>query len=206
VVQLYIATTFRGEITVFLIVYSVEKGSAVNITDGMKNLFQENFNTEYKDIINQIVGLSCDRASMMTGCRNSVSYLIKSDQESLVTIHCAAHRLELSLKDSAKEVKLFDDANSLLLNIYLFYRNSALNRSMLKRCYDAETDEDKGPFLIPTRVGGTRWVGHTDTALKNLIGSYSSIRTHLEQVYIFFFFKYLISKVTNYKTKIIPKI
>ena len=36
--------------------------------------------------------------------------------------------------------------------------------------------------LIPTRVGGTRWVGHVVRALDNFVNGYKGIRLHLEQL------------------------
>ncbi|XP_051810175.1 uncharacterized protein LOC127535663 [Acanthochromis polyacanthus] len=36
--------------------------------------------------------------------------------------------------------------------------------------------------LMPTRVGGTRWVGHHLRALQNLMMGYEAIKQHLEQV------------------------
>ena len=40
----------------------------------------------------------------------------------------------------------------------------------------------KKDVLIPTRPGGTRFVGHLNTALKNIIHSYHPIALHLTQV------------------------
>lgn len=36
--------------------------------------------------------------------------------------------------------------------------------------------------LIPTRVGGTRWVGHVVCAINNFVNGYKGIRLHLEQL------------------------
>ena len=36
--------------------------------------------------------------------------------------------------------------------------------------------------LIPTRAGGTRWVGHTLHALGNLLSGYPVLQLHLEQL------------------------
>ena len=38
------------------------------------------------------------------------------------------------------------------------------------------------PVHLPTRIGGTRWVGHLLRALENFMSSYDAIRQHLEQV------------------------
>lgn len=41
-------------------------------------------------------------------------------------------------------------------------------------------------MLVPTRVGGTRWLPHTERALKHLITGYDGIVLHLEQVHCVF--------------------
>ncbi|KAL4240681.1 Sperm flagellar protein 2 [Mactra antiquata] len=94
-----------------------------------------------------------------------------------------AHRLELSLKDAAKSVKLYDKTvNVLAMGLYYFYHNSSLNRAMLNRSASAlKTDGDKS-LLLPTRVGGTRWIGHTALALEHLTVSYKYILGHLGQL------------------------
>ena len=57
----------------------------------------------------KLVSLGTDGANVMTGKHNSVLALLKRDVPSLVSIHCIAHKLELSLgfQDTVKEVKLF---------------------------------------------------------------------------------------------------
>jgi hypothetical protein len=134
----------------------------------------------WEDVKKKVVALSCDGAKVMSGCRNGVGAILKNEQESLIMIHCGAHRLELALKDTIKNVKLFDDTKTLLLSLYLFYKNSSLNRSMLKRSHAAIGGDV--PLLVPSNVGGTRWVAHTERAVRNVLTSYSVILSHLEQV------------------------
>lgn len=45
--------------------------------------------------------------------------------------------------------------------------------------------------LMPTRVGGTRWVGHLLRALKNFIASYPALRQHLEQVSLLLYLHFI---------------
>ena len=56
--------------------------------------------------------------------------------------------------------------------------NSNLNRTNLKTA--CETMAIKK--LVPTRVGGTRWVPHTLRALNNLWTIYPALVLHLSQV------------------------
>lgn len=169
--------------TDFIGIESCEKASAENIVKGLKTIIEGNVKMEWTEFCSKLIAVSCDGASVMTGVKAGVGALLRKTQSSIITIHCLAHRLELSLKDSAKTVKLYDKTvNVLAMGLYYFYHNSSLNRAMLNRSYNAlKTDEDPG-LLLPTRVSGTRWIGHTVLALQNLTVSYKYILGHLGQV------------------------
>jgi hypothetical protein len=70
---------------------------------------------------------------------------------------------------------------TLLMGLYYYYHNSPLNRSNLKRSFAAL---DVSP-VMPSRVGGTRWLPHTERALDSFWIGYTAIKNHLEQVLIF---------------------
>ena len=58
---------------------------------------------------------------------------IKSEKDWLVSIHCVAHRSELSLKDSLLKVKEFKKLDDLMIGLYnLHKRSGKFKRSM--RC------------------------------------------------------------------------
>ena len=65
-----------------------------------------------------------------------------------------------------------------LVAIYNFYHNSALNRSNLKVSCAAASVK----FLVPSRVGGTRWLPHTMAALQKLWKLYPALVQHFEEV------------------------
>jgi hypothetical protein len=60
----------------------------------------------------------------------------------------------------------------------IHFRLSPLNRSNLKSSFESIGLK----VLLPTRVGGTRWLPHTKMALKHLIHGHAAIVQHLEQV------------------------
>ncbi|XP_061168890.1 zinc finger protein 862-like [Saccostrea echinata] len=93
-------------------------------------------------------------------------------------IHCSAHRFELAYKDGTKDIPIHKKCELLLLNLYLFYKYSSLNRANLKIAFDSIGKK----MLVPTRVGGTRWLPHTERALKHVITGYDGIVLHLEQM------------------------
>lgn len=82
-------------------------------------------------------------------------------------------------------MKTYDRVNILLAGLYNFYHNSALKRAVLQKIYEATKSQDE-KLLIPTRVGGTRWIGHKVTAITHVITSYKFIVTHMEQVCILY--------------------
>ncbi|XP_060553485.1 zinc finger protein 862-like [Ruditapes philippinarum] len=169
--------------TDFIGVDSCDKASAENIVNGLQNVVQTNLSYDWNKFLLKTVAISCDGASVMVGCKGGVGAILRRQQPDMITIHCMAHRLELSLKDAAKSVKLYEKTISVLaMGLYYFYHNSSLNRAMLKRSECAlKTDDDKG-LLLPSRVGGTRWIGHTALALQNITVSYKYIISHLGQL------------------------
>lgn len=182
--EMWFLRSARGGIiqTKFIGVHSPEKADAKSITEGLKSIVAENLDITWEDFIVKTVVLACDGASVMTGCRAGVGALLRADQPELLTLHCMAHRLELAFKDATKKNQLHDKAiNVLLMGIYYFYKKSALNRSMLQRSHDA-LHGDSSRLLIPTRIGGTRWVGHLKSALQSFSSSFAAIEAHMAQL------------------------
>ena len=180
----YVRSCVKGNISInFIGVHAAERADASSIVEGLKETVETNLKIDWVDISHKMVALACDGASVMLGAKAGVGALLTKEQPSLIAIHCMAHRLELALKDASKKLKLYDKSiNVLSMGLYYFYHNSALNRSMLVRSYQAMVGKEKGEPLLPTRVGGTRWIGHTYRALTNLTTSYPYIVQHLGQV------------------------
>ena len=168
----------RGQICVNFVSYvNVERANAPGIIDGMKTAMHR-LGIPEESWVKKLVGLGSDGASVMMGKKRGVIALLKELQPACQGIHCAAHRLELAYKDALRKVPIHLKVEGLMLNLYLFYKKSALNRSMLKRTYEVLQIKSS----IPTRVGGTRWIPHTVTAIQNLLKGYSGITTHLSQI------------------------
>ena len=114
----------------------------------------------------------------MLGKNNGVIALLQAIQLSMIAVHCPGHRLELAFKDTIKKVANADKVVTLLSGLYCMYRNSSLNRTNLKNAYRCLGSK----ILIPTHVGGSRWVSHTLRALNIFLQGYPAIRLHLEQL------------------------
>ena len=106
--------------------------------------------------------MSTDGASVMIGIRNGVVTMIKADVPHLTSVHYVAHRLELGIKDSIKQVAYLAKVQDFLLSIYKFYSNSPLNWHNLKETGTALNIN----VLKPTNVKGTRWIPHHGQAEK----------------------------------------
>ncbi|XP_052088851.1 zinc finger protein 862-like [Mytilus californianus] len=122
--------------------------------------------------------MGTDGASVMIGKKSGVVKRMKDlTNRPIHGIHCLAHRLELAYKDAVKDVKIYQKCDILLLNLYLFYKYSPLNRANLRISFNSLGL----PFLVPLRVGGTRWLPHTQRAISNLLTGYEPLVQHLEQ-------------------------
>ncbi|XP_069130425.1 zinc finger protein 862-like isoform X2 [Argopecten irradians] len=160
----YVRTSIDCELsTLFAGLKHVGKGDADTITRAITNVLDNSFPDNWRT---KIVAMGTDGASVMVGKKGGVVKKMADGTERpfLKGIHCSAHRLELAYKDAIKTVPLHQKVELLLLNLYLFYKYSPLNRSNLRATFASmET-----PPRIPTRMGGTRWLPHTKRALKQM--------------------------------------
>ena len=67
---------------------------------GIKKVIELELTKMNINIKKQLVGASADGTSVNFGVKSGVITQFKSDQPSLITVHCTAHRLELALKDA----------------------------------------------------------------------------------------------------------
>ena len=127
----------------FVSLEHLEKADAASVLRAIESAMDKQVGCPWKT---KLVGLTTDDAAVMVGKKNGLGALLTRERPQLVTFHCASHRLELAVKSVAKSLPSYEKVNQLLLSVYLFYRNSALNRSNLRNaCNAASTD-----FLVPT--------------------------------------------------------
>ncbi|XP_053398417.1 zinc finger protein 862-like [Mercenaria mercenaria] len=166
-------------LTQFIGLKHVAKADSEQISRAIIETLNERIGDTWEE---KLLAVGCDGASVMLGVKNGVVQKLRqhTNKPKTFSIHCSAHRLELSFKDAMKQVpaKVHQKCEALLLNIYLFYKYSPLNRANLKVSF--ETLGEK--MVIPTRVGGTRWLPHTRRALKHLLMGKTAIIQHLEQI------------------------
>eukprot|EP00063_Salmo_salar_P088414 XP_014063249.1 PREDICTED: uncharacterized protein KIAA1586-like [Salmo salar] len=126
----------------------------------------------------KLVALGTDGAAVMTGAKNGVVSRLKGDRAYIIGIHYMAHRLELTFSDAIRSNVMFQKVEDLLSGLYTFYHSSPLNRANLINRFQALGQTP----LVPTRIGGTRWVGHLLAALDHFLRGYQGLVQHLEQI------------------------
>ena len=89
----------------------------------------EEFYKKYKLEMHKMVMFTSDEAAVMLGRRNGAAVKLKERIPHLVRQHCVAHREDLGIADTWKEVKLLQDIETLMRTIY-----SIFSRSTTKRC------------------------------------------------------------------------
>lgn len=130
-----------------------------------------------EEVAKKLIGFGCDGANVMIGKKGGVSAFLTQLQPFLITVHCFAHRLELAYKDAVKGSRLYDSCTVVLMGLYYFYHNSPKQRQNLKRSFQNLNQT----AVMPTRVGGTRWVGHMVRSIENCLRGYQAIRHQLEE-------------------------
>ena len=93
----------------------------------------EEFYKKYGLELHKMVMFTSDGAAVMLGRRNGVAATLKERIPHLVQQHCVAHREDLGIADTWKEVKLLQDIETLMRTIYsmltgfLVLQSTALN-------------------------------------------------------------------------------
>ncbi|XP_039282938.1 zinc finger MYM-type protein 1-like [Nilaparvata lugens] len=103
------------------------------------------------------IGQAYNGASVISGHLTGVNVLVREVAENpCVYVHCYAHRLNLILIDTAKNVKLVDDTLGLLEAIYAFQSAPTLRHQKFRDAQERE-DPKKRIFEMPQQ-SDTRWV------------------------------------------------
>ncbi|XP_070579845.1 zinc finger protein 862-like [Ptychodera flava] len=162
----------------FLGMVACESGNAQGIyTAIQKALIFPNITQD--EIMKKVVGFIGDGASVNTGHVNGViSIFQRNVNQSIIILKCMSHRVELAFKDAMKTSSHFKQVYDLLDQLFKFFHKSPKQTGGLKEAFQALDKQ----VIMPTRVGGTRWIGHTQRALQNMIKAYPALMRHLSQV------------------------
>ena len=125
--------------------------------------------------VKRVSGIGTDGASVMTSCRTGVGVRMKSRNDKIVHVWCAAHRLALVSYWAAKRVPYLQVVNEMLIAIFNFYQYSAPRYAKVRELQKLMGQKVK-KFKKPTQV---RWLSMSD-AVKACLSSYSSLILSLD--------------------------
>ncbi|KAL1249596.1 hypothetical protein QQF64_020601 [Cirrhinus molitorella] len=124
-----------------------------------------------------LIGLSCDGASVMLGRKSGVAARLKSLFPNMIVWHCSAHRLELAVGDTMKELGEINHFRIFMDKLYTLYSTSNKNRIELKKCA-YELDINLGRI---GRVLDNRWVASSFRSVEAVWKNYPALYNHLSQ-------------------------
>ena len=110
----------------FLCLKNVKRATAENITKEIEKGVQDYGGLPADEMHKKMVGFGADGASVNTGCKQGIGVRLAEKQKLLTSVHCMAHRLELSLKDvilighNSKQLHV----TKFLENIFKFYHTT----------------------------------------------------------------------------------
>ena len=105
---------------------------ANGILDNKKVEF-EKFNLFCSSLLDKVLFLSSDGASVNSGKKSGLISLFREQNEWMTFIKCFSHQLELGLKDSLKDY--ISPIDELLLHLFNLYKNLSKKHRELKTLY-----------------------------------------------------------------------
>lgn len=161
-------------------VQTVEKKDPLAIRNAIEKTLERNLQLKLsnQDWAKKLVGFGSDGAPDSEGENNGVALLLREIQPCALTVYCFAHHLELSYEAVFQRIPLYNDVRNLLHSIYHFYHSSPLLRNSLMTAF-------KNLHLrpvMPSQVGGKRWLQELQAALQNFLKGYPAIVQQLNLV------------------------
>ncbi|XP_035963315.1 uncharacterized protein LOC118545271 isoform X1 [Halichoerus grypus] len=154
-------------------VQTVDKKDPLAIRNAIEKTLERNLQLKLsnQDWAKKLVGFGSDGVPGSEGENNGVALLLREIQPCALTVYCFAHHLELSYKAVFQSIPLYNDVRNLLLSIYHFYHSSPLLRSSLMTAFKSLHLRP----VMPSQVGGRRWLQELQAALQNFLKGYPAI-------------------------------
>lgn len=177
----YLRTSFGGldatvqPVTIFLDLVELACTNAQSIlTSLLQCLNVHGFSDDF--ISNNLVGIATDGASVMLGKKSGVCKLLANRYPNIVTWHCLAHRLELSVHDTMREVSGTNHFKSFLDKIYSLNSMSPKNQNELRAC----AAEMEVQLLRIGKVLDTRWVASSVRTVRAVWECFPALYMHFK--------------------------
>lgn len=123
-----------------------------------------------------LISITTDGASVMTGRENGVVTQMKRDFPRVKSIHCVAHRLELSVKDSLKAVNSTNHFESFITKLYTLYHQSYKNQRELEEAASGVQET----LRKITPIFSIRWVASSFRAVKAVWHDFAALSQHFQ--------------------------
>ncbi|CAB4487085.1 unnamed protein product [Rhizophagus irregularis] len=147
--------------TRFLCIVPLTSCNAEGITKVLVDIFEK------RKILSKLVAFASDGASVMLGKNEGVAAkLSRICTYPLIVNHCVAHRLALACKDAKKELRFYEEIESLVRKIYNYFKNSCSHIQQLQEIQSLLDD----PILKIKKLYEIRWLAWYD-AIKNICNS-----------------------------------
>ncbi|XP_040069819.1 E3 SUMO-protein ligase KIAA1586-like [Ixodes scapularis] len=160
-------------ITVFLDLVEVTDGTAAGIKEALLTCLSSH-GLSMNVLKEKLVAFACDGASVMLGKHSGVAKLLENTFPNLITWHCSAHRLELAVGDTVRDVQGINHFKIFMDKLYCLYSSSPKNRRELESC----AKDLNASLLCVGRVLDTRWVASSFRTVNAVMTSYPSLYAH----------------------------
>jgi hypothetical protein len=157
-------TTFGG-------ILELESCDATAIVSAIKNFYSKHG----LDLMKMVMFTS-DGASVMLGKNNGVAAQLRRDIPHLVQQHCVAHREDLAISNSWKEIKLMRDLETLIRTVYTLFCRSSTKQCKFEEI--AKVLECESVAFRP--INEVRWLSR-HFALEALVRNYDPLLKYFEQ-------------------------
>lgn len=171
----YLRSSFKNAepITVFLDLVEAEDATAAGIKDALLTCLHSHGLTV--DVLKEkLIAFASDGASVMLGKQSGVAKLLEDSFPHLITWHCSAHRSELAVGDSVRDVEGINHFKIFMDKLYCLYSSSLKNRRELESCAkDLNTS-----LLRIGKVLDTRWAASSFRSVHAVMTSYPALYRH----------------------------
>ena len=105
----------------YLSVEDIKTADTIGLQDSIEQAFKR---IGISSLIDHLVGLNCDWASLNMGDYHGLATRIKELAPWLESMHCFNHRMELAFKDAFEKIPAFQKIEKFLLQLYYLYEKS----------------------------------------------------------------------------------
>ena len=139
--------------------------------NGINSIFSVNGTLPLDDYRTKLVSCTADGASVNFGRISGLLTRLDNDRGWLIKIHCANHRVELSVKDVFEQSTFTSILDPLYSSIYTLLKNSGKLKNEVKSACEALNIK----HYVLSKLTGTRFIGHRVTSFPSLLNVWPAL-------------------------------